>query len=756
MKRLISLCLSAVMILSLMTISFTPVCAETVTDSESETTTDESEVSWEVIDYVLYIRGNGEMPSDLPWSSTFFKKVVIEDGITNICDYAFNGNKNILEVSIGNKVTTIGEYAFNACTQITEITLPESVVTIGSAAFSSCSALTSLYIGGSVTNIGSNAFASCGSLTSIVVNSYNPAFDSRNDCNAIIETATNTLVRGCNTTVIPDTVTSLGASSFNNCTFNDITIPSSITTIDAFAFYYCTNLTDVVIPDSVTTINDHAFHNCYKLQTIDFSDSLVTLGNCALSSCTSLTSVELPPTLKSIGNTAFSNCVELTDIRLSASITHIGEDTFSHCNNLLSISVDEDNTVYDSRENCNAIIETATNSLLKGCINTKIPNTVTSISTNAFQYSNLTTLVIPDSVVEIGEFAFQGCHTLAAVSIPESITALSDYLFRDCTSLVKVIIPESVTEISPCTFAECNDSFVIHCISNSAAHTFAAENEIEYVLMDEIAATPEEVGPFKVEGVKITNITENTYTVEWEPLEEAVKYWVYVDGIIFVSTTDTSVTIKGKAGNEYCVQVVAKLNDDRITKLTRATTVIAQVLTGDTVNLNGVKAVSLSWNEIEGVSKYWVYSYNEATDSYSVIASTKTNDVSLTKLSHTNSYKLKVRTFIDGVLTDISGIRVTYDSVCTSKVIDSDSSSLTVTWTPYENAEKYWVFVSSTTDDIKNTDEWTVYSTTENNLKTYIAMEENTTYNIVVRVKYTLEDGTSKTFDYKTITGTTK
>ena len=148
----------------------------------------------------------------------------------------------------------------------------------------------------------------------------------------------------------------------------------SVTTIGVEAFYACSGLTSIEIPNSVTTIGDYAFNYCYDLTSIEIPNSVTSIGDYAFQYCTSLTSIEIPNSVTTIGSSAFYYCSFLTSIEIPNSVTTIGNRAFSDCHNLTSIVVAEDNTIYDSREDCNAIIETATNTLITGCKNTVIPN----------------------------------------------------------------------------------------------------------------------------------------------------------------------------------------------------------------------------------------------------------------------------------------------------------------------------------------------------------------------------------------------
>lgn len=160
--------------------------------------------------------------------------------VTGIGDYAFRGCSGLTAITIPNSVTTIGYLAFAGCCGLTSITIPNSVTTIDAWAFEGCSGLTSITIPDSVVAIYGNVFADCNNLTIITVSDGNPEYDSRNNCNAIIETADNRLIVGCQNTLIPDNVISIESSAFSGCSgLTAITIPNSVTTIDAHAFRYC-------------------------------------------------------------------------------------------------------------------------------------------------------------------------------------------------------------------------------------------------------------------------------------------------------------------------------------------------------------------------------------------------------------------------------------------------------------------------------------------------------------------------------------
>lgn len=267
--------------------------------------------------------------------------------------------------SIDYPVTKIGDAAFAYCTNLTSVIIPSSVFSIGMWAFYDCSGLTSIDIPNNVTSIGSSAFSGCSSsLFSINVDSNNPQYDSRNSCNAIIETSSNTLILGCKNTTIPGNVTSIGSNAFRSCY----------------------DLVSITIPKSVLSINGNAFEEC---------------------------------------------------------------------SSLTSINVDSDNPQYDSRNSCNAIIETSSNTLITGCMNTTIPNSVTSIGRRAFYgCHNLTFIIIPNSVTSIEVSAFENCSGLTSITIPNSMTSIGNSVFYS-SGLTSITIPNSVSSIEECAFQYC-------------------------------------------------------------------------------------------------------------------------------------------------------------------------------------------------------------------------------------------------------------------------------------------------------------
>ena len=228
--------------------------------------------------------------------------------------------------------------------------------------------------------------------------------------------------RGMTELILPNSVTSIGGNAFEGCSgLTELILPNSVTSIGNAAFFGCSGLTELILPNSVTSIGESAFSGCSGMTELTLPNGVMSIGGNAFFGCSGLTELTLPNGVTSIGDDAFHGCRGLTELILPNSVRSIGDIAFTYCSGLEKITVESGNSCYDSRDNCNSIIDTEFNTLIVGCKNSVIPNSVTSIGYYAFYgCSGLTELTLPDSVASIGDGAFICCSDL------EKITSLAE------------------------------------------------------------------------------------------------------------------------------------------------------------------------------------------------------------------------------------------------------------------------------------------------------------------------------------------
>lgn len=234
--------------------------------------------------------------------------------VTGIGESAFENCSELTGIVIPNTVTSIEDEAFSCCTNLTSIDLPSNITSIGDWAFG-MSAVTKMTIPASVTSIGYNPFYNCDDLTSLTVENGNTTYDSRYNCNAIVETATDKIIAACSSTTIPNDVTTIGVDAFGGLSnITELDLHKNVTTIEPYAFEYCDGLTTIDLPKNLTTIEEAVFYGCSSLTAAAIPEGVTTIGDYAFSECYGLTTLILPSTLTSIGEYCFDSSYDLQEV----------------------------------------------------------------------------------------------------------------------------------------------------------------------------------------------------------------------------------------------------------------------------------------------------------------------------------------------------------------------------------------------------------------------------------------------------------
>lgn len=411
----------------------------------------------------------------------------IPDSVTSIADHAFEFASRLTSVTIPNGVSSIGTRAFLSCSALTEITLPAALSAVSNNTFTYCMNLTSVTIPSGVTSIGSAAFYVCMRLTDVYYTG------STSEWNDITIAAENDPLFSATLHCAGDSEAEVSGTCGDNLTWrlDDaglLTISGSgdmtgYMFTNAPWYDYRDSIRSVLVANGVTSIGTYAFYYDYNyLSKVSLPESLKTIGAVAFFHCPLLTEITIPSGVTNIEPNAFAYDDGLTAIMVPAGVTKIGDGAFKGCKNLVSIDADENNPSFCSlngvlynRDMTEVVAcpagKSGTFSIPEGIIRINpcafcecrrltgitVPDSVTTIGSTAFSgCESLTSLVLPDGVTSLGVSAFEGCSSLTSFTIPDGVPSLELYAFYADTSMTKITIPVSVTSIGDYAFRDCS------------------------------------------------------------------------------------------------------------------------------------------------------------------------------------------------------------------------------------------------------------------------------------------------------------
>ena len=347
-------------------------------------------------------------------------------GVTALDNDAFRSCTNMI-IALPPNIQTIGNNAFRSVNKgsITNV-LPVNVESVGANAFYD-SKPRQLFFGKNLNSIDTAYSVFIFAITSIkelYCHPENQFYYLSQDGGSIIKKSedgqSDEIYIALTTAKIPSekSIASIGAGACMSCAASAVEIPENITIIKSNAFSYSQIQTLKIT--SMCTIHSNAFSSSTRLVNVDFGDTI------------------------SIAAYAFNSCSRITSILIPSTCTSVLGTSFQKCSGINSISVEEGNEVYDSRENCNAIIKTDTNTLIRGCKSTIIPDNITEIGHAAFAGSNVVNINIPTGVRVLNSESFNSCKSLQSIVLPETITAINAFSLNDCTAL-KTITVHAIT-----------------------------------------------------------------------------------------------------------------------------------------------------------------------------------------------------------------------------------------------------------------------------------------------------------------------
>ena len=406
--------------------------------------------------------------------------VIIPRQLTELQQGSFKSCTNLQNVTLleESKLQVIGNEVFRSCWSLENINLPDTIERIGDRAFSGCSNLSSINLGSTLMEIGSNTFSGCGLIAVDIPDSVKDlGYAAFNNCNSLQEVKLGNGVEGipygtflyCDQLTaidLPENIAYIGRFAFAETGLQKIVIPDMVTDIEEGAFRHCRSLQEVKFGKSVTTVGNEAFMWC-DLREITFNDKLETIKRAAFVDNKNLESVAIPNTVTKIEYWAFEYCQNLRNIDIPDSVESIEHEAFD---NTAWYDSQEDGVVYAGK-----VLYKYKGEAPEGTAIT-VDDGTKGIAENAFAFQyGIKEVNLPNTVTNIGEFAFYRCDLMTDIYIPGSVTEIGEYALGYFNNLEGTKVPD----------------FTIYGVAGSAAQTYAEENgftfvevELEYTLGD--------------------------------------------------------------------------------------------------------------------------------------------------------------------------------------------------------------------------------------------------------------------------------
>lgn len=447
--------------------------------------------------------------------NTSIKKIILPETLTGIGRNTFANFQGITSLVIPDSVTSIGEYAFYSCTKLNELTLP---VTAGfytynqyknqntyqkMASFYKCSAISVINLTKGTTGILPDYNSYEAKYTPWYDNSYsgvkktinildgvtrlgnygfysNNKIESVNIADSVKEIGNYTFYYASNMTMVnlPETIEKIGDYGFYNC-YNwvdeNFSLPQNLKSLGKYSFYNCNKLKGkLLFPDTITVIPERSFSSCKSITEIEFGNNVTEIGQEAFQMCSGIKTLTLPGSLNRIGNSAFYQCTDLTgNLEIPESVTYIGDSAFKQCIKLTGDLIIPDNVVtignyafqnnigFDGKVVLGSKVSTLGISAFSDCNfkEAEIKDGVlTKIPTGLFKdWLKLSTVKLGNSIIEIGDNAFEGCKSLKELPLNENIQTIGANAFKNCTGIKgDLTIPDTITSIGQRAFYGCD------------------------------------------------------------------------------------------------------------------------------------------------------------------------------------------------------------------------------------------------------------------------------------------------------------